>query len=87
MRRRVRVRGRVQGVFFRESTRRVAEREQVAGWIVNRPDGTVEAVFEGEAPAVERLVAFCRRGPDQAQVEGVEESAETPEGLTSFEVG
>ncbi len=86
MRRRVRVRGRVQGVFFRESTRRVAEREQVAGWIVNRPDGTVEAVFEGEAPAVERLVAFCRRGPDQAQVEGVEESAETPEGLTSFEV-
>jgi acylphosphatase len=76
----------VQGVFFRESTRRVAEREQVAGWIVNRPDGTVEAVFEGEAPAVERLVAFCRRGPDQAQVEGVEESAETPEGLTSFEV-
>ena len=80
------VSGRVQGVFFRDSTQREARRRGAGGWVRNLGDGTVEAVFEGEAPAVERLVAFCRRGPDQAQVEGVEESAETPEGLTSFEV-
>jgi acylphosphatase len=58
----------------------------VAGWVANRPDGSVEAVFEGEAGAVDRLVALCRSGPGHAQVDDLEESAEAPEGLTSFEV-
>ena len=63
IRRRVVVHGRVQGVFFRDSVRRLAERERVAGWARNAPDGTVEAVFEGEPEAVARLVDFCRLGP------------------------
>src|ERR687895_200044 len=63
VRKRVRAHGRVQGVFFRDSLRRAAAREGVAGWAANRPDGTVEAVLEGEPEAVERLVALCPRGP------------------------
>jgi acylphosphatase len=85
-RRRVVVHGDVQGVFFRDSTREEAERRGVAGWVTNRPDGAVEAVFEGDGAAVERMVAFCREGPSRADVERVEESAEEPEGLAGFEV-
>ena len=85
-RRRVVVHGDVQGVFFRETTRREAERRGVAGWVRNRPDGTVEAVFEGNAEAIERLVDFCHRGPRGAQVERVEALDEEPEGLSGFEV-
>src|ERR687893_82609 len=62
-RRRVVVHGEVQGVFFRDSTRDEAERRGVAGWVTNRSDGAVEAVFEGEPDAVEALVSFCRSGP------------------------
>ena len=61
IRRRVIVHGFVQGVFFRDSTRRLAQRHGVTGWVANRADGAVEAVFEGEADAVERLVAFSRQ--------------------------
>ncbi len=86
IRRRVVVHGQVQGVFFRDSTRRLALQHDVAGWIANRWDGTVEAVFEGEDEAVERLVAFCRKGPRGAQVESVDVSDEGPEGLTEFSV-
>jgi acylphosphatase len=86
IRRRVVVHGRVQGVFFRDSTRRHARQHRVAGWVANRPDGAVEAVFEGEADAVERLVAFSRKGPRGAQVESVEVSEEEPEGLSGFAV-
>jgi acylphosphatase len=86
VRRRVIVRGLVQGVFFRDSTRRLAERHGVAGWVANRADGAVEAVFEGEAGAVERLVAFSREGPRGAHVESVEVVAEVPEELTGFVV-
>jgi acylphosphatase len=85
-RRRVVVRGRVQGVFFRDSVRRRAETAGVAGWIRNRDDGAVEAVFEGEPDAVDQLVDFSRRGPSRAQVEGVEVSEEDPEGLQGFDV-
>ncbi|HEX6664316.1 MAG TPA: acylphosphatase, partial [Gaiellaceae bacterium] len=63
IRRRVVVHGRVQGVFFRDSVRRLAQQHAVAGSVSNRWDGTVEAVFEGKRAAVERLVAFCERGP------------------------
>ena len=86
IRRRVIVRGLVQGVFFRDSTRRVAQRYDVTGWVSNRADGAVEAVFEGEAEAVERLVAFSREGPRGAQVESVEVTEEQPEGLSGFAV-
>ena len=84
IRRRVLVHGRVQGVFFRETARRRAGAAGVAGWIRNNPDGTVEAVFEGDAEAVERLVGFCREGPRGARVEWVDVSAEEPEGVSGF---
>ena len=86
IRRRVVVHGQVQGVFFRDSTRRLAQQHGVAGWVANRWDGTVEAVFEGEAEAVERLVAFCREGPRGAQVKSIDVGEEEPEGLSEFSV-
>lgn len=60
--------GRVQGVFFRDSTRREAERLGLTGWVTNRPDGRVEAEFQGPPDAVDKAVAFCRRGPGHADV-------------------
>ena len=86
VRRRVVVRGHVQGVFFRESTRREAERRGVAGWVSNRRDGAVEAVFEGAAADVEAVVAFCSSGPRGASVKDVSVSEEPPEGLSGFEI-
>jgi acylphosphatase len=86
IRRRVVAHGRVQGVFFRDSTRLEAERRGVAGWVANRDDGAVEAVFEGAADAVSDLVDLCERGPGDADVDRVETSAEEPEGLSGFEV-
>jgi acylphosphatase len=86
IRRRVVVHGRVQGVFFRETARRRAQSAGVAGWIRNVPGGMVEAVFEGEAAAVERLVAFCREGPRGARVEWVDVVSEEPERLEGFAV-
>jgi acylphosphatase len=86
IRRRVVVHGHVQGVFFRDSTRRLAQRHRVSGWVANRWDGSVEAVFEGEPDAVERLVAFCREGPRGAQVESVDVTEEKPEGGWGFDV-
>ena len=80
------VRGLVQGVFFRDSTRRLAQRHGVAGWAANRWDGAVEAVFEGEPDAVERLVAFSRECPRDARVDSVEVTDEEPEGLLGFAV-
>lgn len=65
------IEGRVQGVWFRESTRREAASLKLTGWVRNRRDGTVEAVVEGPAPAVERLVSWCRKGPPAARVTGV----------------
>ena len=86
VRRRVRVTGRVQGVFFRDSTRREAERRGVAGWARNCADGSVEAVFEGPPDAVAALVDFTRAGPGNAQVEDLDVAAEEPEGLSGFDV-
>jgi acylphosphatase len=80
------VHGRVQGVFFRDSTRRRAAELGVAGWVSNRHDGTVEAVFEGSADAVASMVDWSQRGPRSADVERVDERSESPEGLTGFEV-
>jgi len=86
IRRRVAVRGHVQGVFFRETARRRALAEGVAGWVRNRSDGRVEAVFEGEREAVERLVAFVREGPRGARVDWVDIVGEEPEALDGFEI-
>lgn len=86
IRRRVIVRGRVQGVFFRDTTRRRAAEAGVSGWVTNRADGAVEAVFEGDADAVERMVRFASEGPRGASVEEVEVGEEEPEGLSGFEI-
>jgi acylphosphatase len=86
IRRRAIVHGRVQGVFFRDTTRRQAASRGLVGWVRNLPDGTVEAVFEGRPEAVEALLSFCREGPRGARVERVEVSEEEPEGLDAFEV-
>ena len=86
IRRRVIVHGHVQGVFFRDSTRRLAQQHGVAGWVSNRWDGSVEAVFEGDDESVERLVRFVHDGPRGAAVERVEVVAEQPEGLGGFDV-
>jgi acylphosphatase len=85
-RRRVVVQGHVQGVFFREATRRRALAAGVAGWVRNRPDGSVEAVFEGDREAVDRMVAFAQAGPRGARVDWVDVLNEEPEGLESFDV-
>jgi acylphosphatase len=86
IRRRVVVSGRVQGVFFRDSCREQATRRGVSGWVANRDDGTVEAVFEGEPAAVEALVDWCRSGPPSARVDRVEVSDEEPQNDRSFRV-
>ena len=86
MRRRVVVHGHVQGVFFRETTRRLAQEHGVAGWVRNTWEGTVEAAFEGPPEAVGRLVDFVHRGPRGAAVERVEVFEEDDEGLRGFAV-
>ncbi|OHC83736.1 MAG: acylphosphatase [Sideroxydans sp. RIFOXYB12_FULL_59_6] len=69
----LRVHGRVQGVWFRDSMRREAEKLGVNGWCRNRSDGTVEAMLQGEAGAVDALLAWAHRGPERAQVSRVVE--------------
>jgi acylphosphatase len=85
-RRRVVVHGRVQGVFFRDTIHRAAADRGVAGWVTNRSDGAVEAVFEGEAEDVEALVEVAREGSRQADVDRMDVSEEEPEGLSGFDV-
>jgi acylphosphatase len=86
VRKRVLVSGVVQGVFFRDTCRRVAGRQGVAGWVRNLPDGRVEAVFEGVPENVERLIEWSRRGPAEAEVTGVDCREEPAEGLSGFEI-
>jgi acylphosphatase len=83
---RVLVSGRVQGVFFRDTCRRMALAHGVNGWVRNLRDGQVEAVFEGQAEDVDRLVEWSRRGPAGAEVAHVVVRAEQPEGLTTFQI-
>jgi acylphosphatase len=83
---RVLVRGRVQGVFFRGEARSRAQSLGLGGWIRNLPDGSVEAVFEGDDERVQSMVDWCRRGPRGAVVESVETAEEEPAGETRFEV-
>lgn len=84
--RRVVVKGRVQGVFYRDSCAREAHRACVAGWVRNRDDGAVEIVLEGEHEAVDRLLAWVRHGPPHAHVTHVAVEDARPVGTAGFEV-
>ncbi len=86
VRRRVIVHGYVQGVFYRDTTQRLAAQHGIAGWVRNNPDGSVEAVFEGSPAGVERMIAWARRGPSRADVDSIEVYEEQPEGLAGFAV-
>jgi acylphosphatase len=86
VRRRVVIRGRVQGVFFRDSTRERAVALSLGGWVRNCSDGSVEAVLEGPANAVEQMLPFLQDGPPRASVREVDVRVEPPEGLRGFEV-
>jgi acylphosphatase len=87
VRRRVVVRGEVQGVFFRDSTRSEAESRGVSGWVRNRDDGSVEAVFEGSPDAVEAMVEWCRSGPSRAEVQDMDVILEEdPDALEGFDL-
>lgn len=78
--------GRVQGVFFRSTTRHIALSFGVKGWVRNLPDGRLEAVFEGEKDAVEKTIDFCRTGPPGAHIDSVDVKWEEPKGEDEFEV-
>ncbi|MGH3083607.1 MAG: acylphosphatase [Gaiellaceae bacterium] len=83
---RVIVRGRVQGVFFRVEARTRARSLGVAGWVRNRPDGAVEAAFEGPREAVESMLRWSEQGPAGARVDAVDVTWEPPVGDEGFEV-
>ena len=83
----VTISGRVQGVGFRYATRDRARSRDVAGWVRNNSDGTVDAVFEGSPEAVEALIAWCRRGPSGSRVDEVKVELEAPNGERGFRAG
>jgi acylphosphatase len=78
--------GRVQGVFFRDTCRREAEARGLSGWVRNRSDGRVEALFEGPVVAVEAMVAWCRQGPPSARVDALEVDEEPLRGHSGFRI-
>ena len=86
IRRRLTITGRVQGVFFRDSCRKEAQRLQVFGWVTNLADGRVEAVFEGDQTAVESMVSWAQHGPRSAHVQRVDILEEEPTGEAAFRV-
>jgi acylphosphatase len=81
----IRIHGKVQGVFYRDWTVATARALGVAGWVKNRPDGTVGARLEGEAEAVRRMVERMHEGPPRARVDRIDQRPCNPEGLDSFE--
>jgi acylphosphatase len=83
---RVLISGRVQGVCFRDACQRMALEHGVSGWVRNLADGRVEAVFEGPATGVQRLVDWAQHGPSLAAVADVATQAEQPEGLSTFQI-
>jgi acylphosphatase len=86
IRRRVLVSGRVQGVWFRDSCRSEALRQRVSGWVRNREDGRVEAVFEGDPDAVNTLVNWAQHGPPRAEVTAIDVREEDPLGEAGFRI-
>ena len=82
------VRGRVQGVFFRAATRRLARRLDLTGWVRNCPDGSVEVLAEGRRDMLEQLLDWCRRGPSGARVTDVRATWQAASGRwTDFVIG
>lgn len=86
VRARIVISGRVQGVFFRQDTKDRALTRGVTGWVTNRADGKVEAVFQGSKEAVDSMVEWCRRGPSLAEVEHVEVNWESPTDKKGFSI-
>ena len=86
VRKRVLVSGDVQGVFFRDTCRRVAIDAGVHGEATNLPDGRVEVILEGDEAAVDRVVGWCREGPKYADVDSVDVSDEEPRGDSDFQI-
>ena len=80
------VSGTVQGVYYRATTRKTARKHGVDGWVKNRPDGRVEAIFEGPNTAVESMVEWCHEGSSAAEVDSVEVEYEQPSGESGFEI-
>nr|WP_191450366.1 acylphosphatase [Haloarcula sp. CBA1122] len=80
------VSGRVQGVYYRATTRERAQDQGVDGWVRNLDDGRVEAVFEGPEADVDAMVEFCHEGSERANVTDVEVEFEEPRGIDGFEV-
>ena len=79
--------GRVQGVYYRASMLQEAQRLGLTGWVMNRPDGSVEAVAEGWKTKIEELIAWCRQGPQGARVSAVEAQWQKPEnGFVGFAI-
>ena len=85
--RHVTIRGRVQGVGYRYFVERAARSRDLEGWVRNRRDGSVEAVFSGPAEAVTAMIAVCRRGPSSARVEALQDEAANPDMLNLREAG
>jgi len=86
VRKRVLVSGRVQGVFFRDTCRRIASEAGVAGWASNLPDGRVEVVLEGAPGSVDAVVRWCHEGTPYASVESIEVTEEEPAGASGFSI-
>ena len=86
IRRRLLVSGRVQGVFYRDTCRRIAEENGVAGSASNLADGRVEVILEGDTDAVERVVALCRSGTSHSRVDDVEVEDQRPVGQAGFSI-
>ncbi|MEA3199064.1 MAG: acylphosphatase [Thermoplasmata archaeon] len=80
------VSGKVQGVFYRDTTKQEAQKRSLAGWVRNLRDGRVEAVFEGPADDVEAMVAWCRIGSPLSRPTFVDRRDEPEEGLKAFEI-
>lgn len=80
------IKGKVQGVGFRASTRRRAKNLELAGWVKNLDSGEVEAVFEGSKESINEMLDWCKKGPSLAKVVDVKVEDEEPEVLESFEV-
>ena len=86
VRKRVLVSGDVQGVFFRDTCRQVANDPRVSGWATNLPDGRVEVALEGDEEAVNKVIEWCQSGPRGATVDSVDVTDEDPEGISGFSI-
>ncbi|KAA0011009.1 MAG: acylphosphatase [Thermoplasmata archaeon] len=82
----VTIRGKVQGVWFRAHTKEMADKLSLKGWVRNLPDGSVEAVFEGDENSIKEIISWCHHGPPLARVSKVEVKYEEPQGEEGFRI-